>query len=592
MPDASTQTTISSVKKPAIKKRLCFGCKKPICSSCTICETRGCQYLGYYILNADQLQQYPQLLAKTQKIRGFNVLAMQCKLAVPTPWYVGYDDESVRKNGLTGIQQCKLFTGKNLMVRPAPLRPRHGFVESRPVDSVEEIEQIFAEARKHDPEAELLMMPFMKATYNAVITPSLLAFGPGHDGATAGRESISVPLSSVPFHELRPAIIRGAGIDPATEDPYVEAVLVGPGASDPSVYFTQLRAGAKVGGIREDYIPADTTVTAVVDADGDLVEWERKVQVGFPAGTVVSHVGGSLISHYAVHCMMHGVPILTSHKPRIGETLAKTAAVTALDPTAVAFGCGFGVAIPFGSASAALPAAAAAKMLLLLAHNGLAMTGNNGVWLGMAASLMLRLGMAASHGERRHGRELMSNHLGRETVYYDSHANFWKSRDTIGHTAWDFANLRWTSGYGGMKWHACTEATLKLEKTIRQLLAYRTEENVKLLVAALHGAINQAHNGGWWLDKFCSKSYFDWAAKQSLYAAMYAIKGLHVTHRHFAGFNKYDEAEAVIQQWAKLDDPPVTECIDTLVGFKEVTAEMKGQYEPQIEAEEQEDTPF
>ena len=48
-----------------------------------------------------------------------------------------------------------------LMARPCPIRPRHGFVESRQVHSVEEVNQVLSETLVADPKGEVILMPFL-----------------------------------------------------------------------------------------------------------------------------------------------------------------------------------------------------------------------------------------------------------------------------------------------------------------------------------------------------------------------------------------------------------------------------------------------
>src|SRR5258705_5105535 len=64
------------------------------------------------------------------------------------------------------------------------------------------------------------------------------------------------------------------------------------------------------------------------------------------------------------------------------------------------------------------------------------------------------------------------------------------------------------TGFGGLKWAECGAALVPLFNTIHDVLVAPTVESAQAMVSALNIAINQAHNGGWWLNKFASVSAY------------------------------------------------------------------------------------
>lgn len=501
--------------------KICLSCHLPICEVCGVCETQDCMFTGRKITNPHEMASVRHMFARTQKARGFVALS-EAGLTVPSPYLVIGAKEEI------SIPKGRRYTD-GYFIRPCPMRPRHGFVESRRVDvkpyesdMIADISKIWDETVVEDPEAEMLIMPAIDARYNLVITPTRMAIGPGHDGATAGRQgTVALPLMGVPFAEITPSVLKMAAVDIEKDDPYIEAVIAR--YSSHMTYITQLRAGVKIPpAIGADYIPETIRVSSVVEASGDLLEWERQVKNLTP-DTVVYHVGGTLISHYGVHCIYNGIPIMTSRIPIIGEILPASPKMVQPSPDAVLKGIAVGSAMKLDQESMANKL----YTMLSIAHNAAAMGNEYGAYLGVAAALMMRAGMAASHGEARHATNSDYPKFSRETVYSVSLDDFFGSRKNLGKSQWIFDNHKFRSAsFGGKKWAECTKAIIELDRTIRGLVNDPTEDNVNALVTSLNIAINQAHNGGWWLDKFISGSAFDNAASQSIMALCVAGPGL------------------------------------------------------------------
>jgi hypothetical protein len=143
-------------------------------------------------------------------------------------------------------------------------------------------------------------------------------------------------------------------------------------------------------------------------------------------------------------------------------------------------------------------------------HHMAAFTGEDGFWVGASAAILHRLGAIALLGEARHasGREGLS----RETIYADGFRNPFLSRRKSRRAIWVFENWPWGESYGGEAWAACGRAWLELDKAIKAFVDQQTNETYVALGSALNSAVNQAHNGGWWLNKFVSESALNEAA--------------------------------------------------------------------------------
>ncbi len=513
---------------------ICYGCKVPLCETCNACEETACVLRGRAITTRLEMIYAGLVVPKTQKALGFHKLSSVFGLTVPTPYTIITDEED--------FGQVKM--DEEMFFRPCPVRPRHGFVESRKMISTpENIKWMWEQARAVDPQAELIVCKAIEASHNAIITPSMLAIGPGHDGATGGHQSISLPLMGVLPRGIHiPEKLKEAGVDVNIHDPYVEVVK---SANFGGWIYTQIRAGAKVPKA-PDYVPEKIRVESIIEASGDLLEWEQQVQK-IERGTVVVHLGGTLISHYGVHCLTNKVPILTTRMPRIGEILNPIGEEVQHEPQHMVKGLALGALMPMDHDTMhnMLP------LMMTILHNSPAMGNGYGVWVGFAAAIMVRAGMAASHGEARHagvpkgGRPAST----RETIYELSFDDFFGSRETLGKAQYDFKYSSFpASSFGGAKWADCTESIFTLDKAIRKLLQRPSEETRVGVINAFNISLNKAHNGGWWLDKFVNQIVFTEASRQSLQALLSAANAMVTAKAYFDTISE-DQWKAAAFRW-------------------------------------------
>lgn len=434
-----------------------------------------------------------------------------------------------RRNNRYGINDVPLFA------RPCPVRPRHGFVDSVVVKTFQEAVAVFEKAVAADPEAELLLMPLIEADLSAIWVPGRLVIGPGRDGATSGHKSITIPLvNSGTMSDYMADIAHRANVKKG-EVPYIEVVAR---KVDQNPYYVQVRGGPPIVGSGLDFIPRSMVVKHVVRATGDLLEWEAKTKK-FDADTVVWHPGGSMASHYAVHCVLNSIPIIITRRPRIGDQLQPTATKEPVTMQSVINGIGAGMALDLANKENRHPAVAA---MLVGLHNLSAFSGNDGFWLGAGAAIMHRFGTAAMIGEARHAGNRSG--MSREGIYDVMLKEPFRARRRIKRSQFMFENYKWSGSYGGPAWASCGNALLDLDIAIREFMLDPIESNYKDLGDKLNMAVNQAHNGGWWLNKFTGTDMMDQAANGDPRAAVAGIVALYALSQ-----TKVKAIEESVQYW-------------------------------------------
>jgi hypothetical protein len=408
--------------------------------------------------------------------------------------------------------------------RPCPARPRHGFVDSRIITSFDEAKQVLAETLAADEGGELMLMsPIDDARWSAIWNPALLTIGLGNDGATAGKDTVSIPL-------VRANVFKKANLDKAAigedEDPYVEIVAKEEeGLSAETIYYTQLRAGVRVGKVSRNYLPSTFTVKEIIPTckkDGEdltLLEWETLMrEKAGGEGMVVYHPGGSLTDHFTVHARTYGIPVVLEEKDiLIGSIIEKESDDVIPDPKAVLKGliAGEQMKIEIPSNGGRSNTQGLVSLLLTALYNSSVMDQDYSRWIGVSAALMLRFGSSALAGEARHiDKKRIDPKTGiqlpmkmREAVYNN---NFPFTLNRHRARCNRLTNvLRYgfeKGGIGGEKWAKCGASLMPLYNAVGLLSREPTVDNVNALIRALNISVDQAHNNGWWLNKFTSDS--------------------------------------------------------------------------------------
>lgn len=470
----------------------------------SIGETKQMASYGYGVAVEPRTQKAKSLFAL--KKAGFN-----------TPSFQFYRIEQFLDNPIdlsAKIKRVEPTMLLNRFVRPCPIRPRHGFVDSRPVLSLQDAERLIAETVSAEPEAELISMPFIDAEFSGIWTPGKMIIGPKNDGATAGKDSRAIPVFGIPFRnreygldynksEWRKAC-QNAGV---TEAPYVELLWkrqcdeteVQPhGTTLFERYFVQLRNGPALPNT-VDFIPEETVVKQIVVADGDLLEWESKVKE-FTKGTVVHHPGGSLASHYAVHAVLNNIPVLISRQPKLGEKLQVTAEQPKVDVKKIRSGFIIG-------ATAKMDYLTAVYVMLAGCHSTALWLGKHDELLGLAMGCAYRLTVCASLGEFRHApgrtrkapRNFVYSRVWNKVLHNTSRVRFLRAIKSFN------TDTRWPSNFGGPKWGALATLAVHMYNAVLQKDSQKALE-------MFNQCVHSVHNGGWAFNKFVYQSVMDEAA--------------------------------------------------------------------------------
>jgi hypothetical protein len=386
-----------------------------------------------------------------------------------------------------------------VFARPCPVRPRHGFVDSRIVNNAAELQKLGEEVLQQDPDGEIVIMPFIDAKFSGVLTNGLCAIGPGNDGVTAGRDGcFKFPMS--PMKEL----LHLASISGIEGAPYIEFV---------GKLVVQLRDGPKAADSDGDsWIPKAENITRLHKPGPytTLLEWEQLV-AGLGIGDAVYLPGHTMLSHHAVHAVCAGRPIFFGdNKPKLPFNAVPSSNIvryTGEHITALRSGINHGTHVPL---STAITRKCAAFVATIAAHHGpsLLQSVNGCFIIGLGASLMIRLGFSAVLGEWRHHQRIA---VDRNIIYEKSLEANWRSQtDLIIDATWSFEHGKWKSGFGGEPWAICAKAASGIAAEVGN------GNNVNHILRALNNAIHVAHNNGKWLDKFFSTEDFNGIANGSV----------------------------------------------------------------------------
>lgn len=427
-----------------------------------------------------------------------------------------------------------------LFFRPCPKSPRHGFVDSRVCTTWEEVEAIYNETIEADPESEVVVMYELEAQASAVATSSMIAVGPGNDGATAGKNSVVYDIKSA---EIKKSTRNAAKLGPDNEG-YVEAVSDGK-----FTYLVQLRGGPAVAA-SATRVCAKTveSIRQIVTAEGDGLSWEaRMLELGKSAdaeSTVIWHPGGSMLSHYAVHALLNGLAIsFEASPPKVGETFEGEK--PDMNWETEAFARGVVMALLDSKAGRLSDKKDLREAFVFAAtgvHSAASLTkGDSAEFLGAACATLMLLSAAACCGESRHNTEVRNlSGIGtdRHKVFVRALSDYMGARPLLRLSLESFAGDTWGSSYGGKAWAICAAMCIDLERVLFDIV--RGENKVAEAVQLSHRLLNAVHNGGKLLNKFGNSSILDYAAAGSRSFAIHsAFKWYSVAH----GTNKLPQVK-------------------------------------------------
>jgi hypothetical protein len=415
-----------------------------------------------------------------------------------------------------------------VFIRPCPTVPKHGFVDSVVCNNADELNIVSSQTYKVEKTAELLVTKPVNSSFNAIINGGVITFAPGNDGATSGR---GVQYFYINDDPLSKAINLDPNILLEGEVPFYEMVFSETGESR----LVQVRSAPGVPRAK-DFIPHRVEIKKVIQAEGNLIEWEEKMAGADNKTTVIDHFGGSLSSHYAIHSIINKIPIITTYRPNVGDIIEATVGNINIDDNdrrafKESFIAGFNSA-PFVYKNMNFKKSKDARPILLsilelslaTLHNfsGLSLSKDYEL-LGVVLGLFVRTTFSVSAGEARHSpkKEGFSNEYkyGKsiekffETCSHDREAcyNTMFSKKTkrciedIKTIYYIFKDLAWGSSMGGAKWARCTESSI-------QLFNACVKGDIESTVVMFNRVINEEHNGGKYLNKLINVNEFDDAA--------------------------------------------------------------------------------
>ena len=490
---------------------------------------------------------------RSQKALGVGMLARAGKLTPPTILLQGTADlRSIDKV----LKIFKEGTGQPTWARPCPTRPRHGFLESRAVETVKEVGKLWRDTVRIEPDAELMLQPMVDAGRSAILTPNQVVWGPGNDGATSGKDCVSLKLGPTPYELMEQGWVTRARIT-GTDVPYYEIVYEKGHLTTP--VFVQMRGGPYVAAVR-DYVPRKGKVKHLYLLDPKvqevtpeaLLEWEAAVP-RFKPGTVVVHFGGSVSSHYGVHCVTNGIPYFTTRVPEVGEVIEPIEEDEQLVPDMVRQGLlkGWG---PQAQRSTQYFNRSVQYAMFAL-HNYTADRSEIGSeMLGHAATRLFKLmGMAClgefrhfeqTHGDRRHTIYKLDPEL---TVTMMNQPMNTGARETIFTRVWQydldktakfltvatrsFLRDQWSSGMGGLMWGQCGVSALHLYNALQHVRERPSPRALKYLVDRMNSTVNLVHNGGSLFNKFCDTGTANMASHLSRTAVLETVLPILTTMR-------------------------------------------------------------
>jgi hypothetical protein len=473
------------------------------------------------------------ILARTQKAKGL----AEMKMLSSTLNNFGVskaDDFSIMPYELPD----DLFEEGTIFARPAPMLPRHGFVESEPVVTYKSLLRMWDKVKQEDPDGEIILMKPLSGEFSAVATNAGVTWGMGNDGATDGTKRHSkpvfIPASSlkVYWHTYLPNI---SGI---TDTTYLE--LVQNYSTDryrPTEWSVavQMRDGPEQP-TTKDYIPAEIKVGHVYRTSSydDLLEWEKAVKRMDPKKAVV--LAPSLSSHWAVHAIQAGITTVTSMKSvPLGSILKPTTTIPEITKA------------QYKELRALLNEWQNKDYLNGYDHDSAVRVANPMVatihamvqWDGashllrlraFAVDALLRFLLAAVAGELRHfgsngpgrssqgGRsrrtrpEIYGFHPVRGSrgyVYakYFHPVDYSSASKFLRNAAIDYGNGGWDSAYGGPAWANVAKATRRLALTLTKFQRKPGKETWSNVVAAANNALHTSHNNGVALTKWIARGY-------------------------------------------------------------------------------------
>lgn len=409
-----------------------------------------------------------------------------------------------------------------VFARPCPISPRHGFVDSRVVNSWQELIALYREAvEAENGDVEVILQRRLSGLWSGVATNAGVTWGLRNDGVTGATSSIrTIPTNSRidmwrKHYRTKSMSDETIGI---TDTPYVELVEDAGKAT-----VTQFRDGPEQV-VGQNYIPRPVTVNSVLTPSPkmSLLSWEALVHMPrFDQNAVVWLPYGALSSHFAVHAILAGMPVLTSpQRPAIGAELqpegADTPPLTQDDYVSLATRIkalrkqSYFPEDPNDQTRNGFNQRAIAATVVGTVHSQ-AIWGNEPHLLQLRAYAvdgLFRLIYAACLGEMRHVREAARRGRRPQTrvAIYAKNLRAIAVKEQRAKLEQALAafqnNFLWYENFGGPAWAAVAKQALLLSEQTDAFLSKPTAATWTALMEAQNHLLHTAHNNGKTLTKW------------------------------------------------------------------------------------------
>ena len=509
-------------------------------------KARGIEKLQAFSWKQDDVQVLPHLFVSNEQVK------LIANAALP--------EKDAKDLFVSARSIAQLKKGEKLIfARCCPLTPRHGFTDSVFVNIGAGHKELLAtlgelchKMLSDDPEAELIFMAPCFAHFNIVTNEKAIVIGAGHDGATGGKDTFTFPVSK-PFQFTNAEKIAiGIDADSGVFCEYVGRMVrgkrragyehAGAGAQGgfraQATYLTQLRGGPRID-VTGDYVPREICLNRdylipyqnpETGKDYKDTEWEKVISDVKKRedwqSYFVFHPGGSIASHFGVHCYINEIPYITSGMRLNKRTILKPNANVHKADLA-AFQRGFCKA---PNLLQLITPAKGIELLLAALHNYPALDASNpkqAEMLGIAVEFAIHLGLATCLGESRYANRIRmdyiqtrSGHQSREFIYHRAQMfdlNY-VLRKAHHRCAW-FGIPHWGTSVGGLKWLECSEAVFELWNATCELVQNGKADSLGNVISQLNKVVNICHNAAKMLTKFAGNQAFDFAATQPHNAA-------------------------------------------------------------------------
>ncbi len=418
--------------------------------------------------------------------------------------------------------------------RPCPNTPRHGFVNSRPVSNWMEVVEMLqkATALDHDKIAEVILSPVLTGKFSAVATGAGVTWGPSNDSVTSGTSTdivtLPVKVSHTSWRNACKKMIYSHPVGFRMPDhPYLELV-----EDHQKVRLVQIRGGpAQPQGV--NHIPKNMMVHYVLEASPtfDLLEWEARVAAAAP-DTVVYAPGMSLSSHYCVHAIARGIPVITDTCPEIGDELSasrnRPKPLRVVDYKQLAKYITTNLTNdmdtqqdPGWQAFAVLTAVATVQAQFCWGQQPHLLRMR-----GLAIATLLKAAYAASCGELRHwdsrhgpgGKppvlEMDGKFMSKErnSIYLQVFKGKFTSKKLarlLEIAVHDFSHPDWSGSFGGREWANVARCGRQLARASDEFRHIPSAAKWALVIEAANRLINTSHNCGKCLTKWVRASALD-----------------------------------------------------------------------------------